>query len=69
MNINNDKRFMTVSEVADLFGCNIHQIYKVINSGELRSIKLGRIMIATEWLEEFINNQANQCNADERGVQ
>lgn len=66
MNINNDKRFMTVSEVADLFGCNIHQIYKVINSGELRCIKLGRKMIAKEWLEEFIENQANTA---ERSVQ
>ena len=63
---NSNKRFLTVSEVADHFGCNIHQIYKVINSGELRCIKLGRKMIAKEWLEEFIENQANTA---ERSVQ
>lgn len=66
MNINNNKRFMTVAEVAELFGCNIHQIYKIINSGELRCITLGRKMIAKEWIEEFIENQSNTT---ERSVQ
>lgn len=66
MTINTEKRFLTVAEVAELFCCDVHQIYKVINSGELRSIKLGRKMIAVEWLEEFIENQANTA---ERSVQ
>ncbi len=57
---NTNKRFLTVAEVAELFCCDVHQIYKVINSGELRCIKLGRKMIAVEWLEEFIENQAIQ---------
>lgn len=68
MTINTDKKFLTVAEVAELFCCDVHQIYKVINSGELRSIKLGRTMIATEWLEDFINTQANRFNAKENGV-
>lgn len=60
MNLNIDKKFLTVAEVAKLFCCDVHQIYKVINSGELRSIKLGKKMIATEWIEDFINNQSNK---------
>lgn len=60
MTINTEKRFLTVAEVAELFCCDVHQIYKVINSGELRSIKLGKKMIATEWIEDFINNQSNK---------
>ncbi len=60
MTINTEKRFLTVAEVAELFGCDIHQIYKVVNSGELRSIKLGKKMIAVEWIEDFINNQSKK---------
>lgn len=59
MILNSEKKFLTVAEVAELFCCDVHQIYKLINSGELRCIKLGRKMIAVEWLEEFIENQAN----------
>ncbi len=66
MFLNTDKKFLTVAEVAELFCCDVHQIYKVINSGELRCIKLGRKMIAVEWLEEFITNRANTT---ERRVQ
>lgn len=68
MTITTEKRFLTVAEVAELFCCDIHQIYKVVNSGELRSIKLGRTMIAVEWLEEFINAQANRFNTKGKGV-
>lgn len=60
MTLNIDKKFLTVAEVAELFCCDVHQIYKVINSGELRSIKLGKKMIAVEWIEDFINNQSNK---------
>lgn len=60
MIINTEKNFLTVAEVAELFCCDVHQIYKVINSGELRSIKLGKKMIAVEWIEDFINNQSNR---------
>lgn len=60
MTLNIEKKFLTVAEVAELFCCDVHQIYKVINSGELRSIKLGKKMIAVEWIEDFINNQFNK---------
>lgn len=60
MTLNIDKKFLTVAEVAELFCCDVHQIYKVINSGELRSIKLGKKMIAVEWIEDFINNQSKK---------
>lgn len=60
MILNIDKKFLTVAEVAELFCCDVHQIYKVINSGELRSIKLGKKMIAVEWIEDFINNQSKK---------
>lgn len=68
MTIKSEKRFLTVAEVAELFCCDIHQIYKVVNSGELKSIKLGRTMIAVEWLEDFVNAQSNRFNTEEKGV-
>ena len=67
MNFNSNKNFLTVAEVAELFNCDKHQIYKIVNSGELRSIKLGKTIIAVQWLEEFINNQTNRFNDHGKG--
>ncbi|MGN0529101.1 MAG: helix-turn-helix domain-containing protein [Eubacterium sp.] len=58
MIINSDKKFLSVAEVAELLGCDKHQIYKVIKSGELRSVKVGKTIIAVVWLEEFLTSQA-----------
>lgn len=57
MIIDTDKKFLSVAEVAELLGCDKHQIYKIIKNGELRSVKVGKTIIAVVWLEEFLTNQ------------
>ena len=37
------KKYMTVEEVADLLGVNYQLIYRLVRSGELPAIRLGRI--------------------------
>lgn len=63
MIINTDKKFLSVAEVAELLGCDKHQIYKVIKSGELRSVKVGKTIIAVVWLEEFLTSQATNAKS------
>lgn len=57
MIIDTDKKFLSVAEVAELLGCDKHQIYKIIKNGELRSVKVGKTIVAVVWLEEFLTNQ------------
>ena len=42
------KKFLTLEEVAELLGVNYQLIYRLIRSGELPAIRLGRIYRVTE---------------------
>jgi excisionase family DNA binding protein len=68
MLINTDKNFLTVAEVATMLGCDKHQIYKVIKTGELRSVKVGKTIIAVAWLEEFLISQADSLKNEAMDV-
>jgi excisionase family DNA binding protein len=46
-------------EVADLLGLHVNSIYKLANTGELRSFKLGkRVLIPKSELERVLNGEA-----------
>lgn len=49
-------RAYTVTEVAELMRCNRNYVYKLINSGRLRYLKLGSIRIPHEFLIDFYRN-------------
>ena len=47
----------TVSEVAKMLKVNRNFVYKLINEGELKAVKVGSIKIREGDLNEYINNQ------------
>lgn len=51
---NSFKLIYTVSEVSSILGVNKNSIYKLINSGLLKTIKLGRIKITDTSLNTFL---------------
>lgn len=53
-----EKKFMTLEDVADLLGVNYQLIYRLVRSGALPAIKLGRIYRVTrEDLNTYLQNQ------------
>lgn len=53
---NAQKDLYTVAEVAELLHCDKHLVYKLIKTGELKSRKIGVIMVAKVWIEDFLNS-------------
>lgn len=47
----------TVSEVAKLLKVNRNFIYTLINSGELKAVKIGSLKIRKVDLEEYVNGK------------
>ncbi len=46
-----------VDQVAAIFDCSKWTVYELIQSGQLRSVRLGRaIRVTREALEEFLNH-------------
>ena len=43
-----EKKFMTLEDVADLLGVNYQLIYRLVRSGELPAIRLGRVYRVTK---------------------
>ena len=53
---NDDKKYLTLEEVADLLGVNYQLIYRLVRSGELPAIRLGRVYrIERADLEEYLD--------------
>ena len=46
----------TVNEVSKILGVNRNCVYNLINSGILKTMKLGRLKITNSSLTEFLNN-------------
>lgn len=52
------ERVLTAEEVADYLKINIRTVYKLLESGELRGIKVGRIWrIAESAVNEFVRGE------------
>ena len=51
---------LTVSEVAKLLKVNRNFVYKLINEGELKAVKVGSIKIRREDLDEYVKEQIYQ---------
>lgn len=51
----NTEMVYTVAEVADILKCGTNYVYKLINTGQLKCMKLGHIKIRKSTLEEFLN--------------
>lgn len=47
-------KLYTVSQAAKELGINRNQVYKYINSKELKATKIGSLKIKSEWLDEFV---------------
>jgi excisionase family DNA binding protein len=53
-----EKKFMTLEDVADLLGVNYQLIYRLVRSGELPAIRLGRVYRVTQDdLNTYLTNQ------------
>jgi excisionase family DNA binding protein len=56
----NYDEILTPSQLVDLLGVNKNIIYKLLNSGEIQSFKIGKQHRVThQSLEEYIINQQN----------
>lgn len=48
---------LTVREVAELLKVNKNYVYNVINTGELKAVRIGSIKVRKTDLEMFIENK------------
>lgn len=58
----------TLSEVSDLLKCNINFVYKLINSGELKGLKLGRMKVSKFELERFLKDNTGKDLTDPNNI-
>ena len=57
MTLPQDKLTHKPEEVAPLLGLGRNSVYALLNSGQLRSIRVGRkILVPTSAIEEFLNS-------------
>jgi len=45
----------TVKEVSQILKVNVHRVYDLIRTGNLRALKLGSLKVRKSALEEFLN--------------
>ena len=54
----NSKKYLALEDVADMLGVNYQLIYRLVRSGELPAIKLGRIYRVTEEdLQDYLESK------------
>lgn len=51
----NTEMLYTVAEVADILKCGTNFVYKLINTGQLKCLKLGHMKIRRSTLEDFLS--------------
>ncbi|SCL25427.1 helix-turn-helix domain-containing protein [Micromonospora inyonensis] len=57
-----DNRLYTIDEVCDLFRCGKSTIYKLMDSGELRSVKIGALRrIPVKAADEYLARQMGEA--------
>ena len=55
-------RFLTVAEVADLLRVSSMTVYRLIEAGALRALRVGKsFRITTEDLDQFLRTRSNQA--------
>jgi len=62
-NVENGRaRFLTVAEVADLLRVSAMTVYRLIEAGELRALRVGKAFrINEDDLDEFLNTRYTQA--------
>ena len=54
-----DIKFYSLEEVAELFGVNYQLVYKLVKSGELPSVRIGKMFRVSEpQLKEYMDRQS-----------
>jgi excisionase family DNA binding protein len=48
---------LTVAEAAKLLKVNRNKVYELINTGQLKALRLGRLKVTDSELERFIKSQ------------
>ena len=62
-----ERRLLDIRQVAELLGCSRSYAYVLVTSGEIRSLKLGRLMrVPAEAVSEFIDRKLRE--ADRHGA-
>jgi excisionase family DNA binding protein len=69
-NINNDdKKYLTVQEVADRLGMSYKTIYSLAQQGLIRSYKFGRLVrISSDDLEDYIKQSLREPHSGSEGT-
>ena len=56
MSLDKEKSFYTLEEVADYLDVNYQLVYKLVKSGEMGAVRIGRIYrVKKQQLDDFIN--------------
>ena len=54
-----DIKFYSLEEVAELFGVNYQLVYKLVKSGELHSVRIGKMFrVSDNQLKEYMDRQS-----------
>ena len=55
-----DLKFYSLEEVAELFGVNYQLVYKLVKSGELPSVRIGKVFrVSAAQLTTYMERQSN----------
>ena len=57
--LSSDKEFFTLEEVAELLCVNYQLVYKLVKTGEMPALRIGRVYrVRKSQLEKFINDNS-----------
>lgn len=67
--MNSDKPLLTVEEAADRLGIGRTTMFRLVSSGDVESITLGRLRrVPSECLDEFISTQRTKQGRNKRAA-
>ena len=59
-----DIKFYSLEDVAEIFGVNYQLIYKLVKSGELPSVRIGKVFrVSDQQLKEYMDRQSQGAPA------
>ena len=61
-------KIYTVKETAEILKCNVNRVYELIDLGLLTAMKLGRIKITEQSLNEFLENYDGMDLSDPKDI-
>jgi excisionase family DNA binding protein len=63
-----ERRLLDIRQVAELLGCSRSYAYVLVTTGEIRSLKLGRLMrVPAEAVSEFIDRKLRETDRQGAG--